>query len=292
MLFQPRNHLGLGLFHLKAIQKIGMSQLPGAGICLLANLKGVRILVLGHNDRPNGQAIGAGKVQIPLIMGGAAENCARAIVHQDKIGDIDRQLPALAKRVLGSQAGIEAFLLRFLKRLLAGAGLAAVLDKGGGLPVLSCDLLGERVISSDGAETGAKQGVRPGGINLQPVLSVDDVEIDGGALRAADPVLLHQAHLVGPALQVLQSGQQIIGKGGDAQEPLVQLAPFHRRAGAPAFPVDHLFIRQHCLIDRVPVDIAFTTIGQPGLVKGQKQFLFMPVIARVAGGELPVPVDC
>jgi hypothetical protein len=41
----------------------------------------------------------AGKIQIALVMRGAAKDGACAIIHQDKIGDIDGQMPAEIQRM-------------------------------------------------------------------------------------------------------------------------------------------------------------------------------------------------
>src|SRR3546814_12857481 len=59
---------------------------------------------------------------------------------------------------------------------------------------------------------------------------------------------------------------QLVGEGGDLEEPLRELALLHHGDGAPAAAVDHLLVGQHGVIDRIPVDPAFPAIDQAGLV--------------------------
>ncbi len=106
-----------------------------------------------------------------------------------------------------------------------------------------------------------------------------------------NPVSLHQPHLVRPALQPVERSQQIVSIFGDFQEPLVQLALLNERAGAPAPSVDHLLIRQHRMLNRVPVDLAFLAVNQPLIEKVDKQPLLLLIIFRVAGRQLAAPVE-
>ena len=113
-----------------------------------------------------------------------------------------------------------------------------------------------------------------------------------GAGATANPVGLHGAHPFRPAGQLGQIVQQLIGVGGDAQEPLAQLALLHQGPGAPGTPLAvHLFVGQHRLVHRVPVDGGLLLVGQPRLQKLQKQPLGPAVVVAVAGGQLPIPVD-
>ena len=111
-------------------------------------------------------------------------------------------------------------------------------------------------------------------------------------MGAADPVGLHGAHPLRPAVEFRQIVEQLVGVGGDLQEPLAQLALFNQGAGAPGAPFAiHLFIGQHRLVDRVPVDRRLTAVGQAGIEELQEQPLGPAVVVGVAGGQLPVPVD-
>ena len=85
---------------------------------------------------------------------------------------------------------------------------------------------------------------------------------NAGALGLADPVCLHQANFLRPVVQRFQAFQKLVGKGGDLEEPLGQLALFDGGAGAPALAVDHLLIGKDGVVDRVPVDLAGLAISE------------------------------
>ena len=92
-------------------------------------------------------------------------------------------------------------------------------------------------------------------------------------------------------LQAVERCQQLLGVGGDPEEPLRQVALLHHRARAPAAPVDHLLVGQHRLLDRVPVDLGGLAVGQLLLQEVQEQPLLVHVVVGIAGGELALPVD-
>src|SRR3546814_7979328 len=58
------------------------------------------------------------------------------------------------------------------------------------------------------------------------------LEAELEALALADPVLLHQTDLVGPLVELVEAVEQLLGEVGDLPEPLVELSPLDRRAGA------------------------------------------------------------
>ena len=69
-----------------------------------------------------------------------------------------------------------------------------------------------------------------------------------------------------------------------------QPAPLDDGPGTPAAAIHHLFIGEHRVLDRIPVDPAFLAVGQPLFEEFEEHPLFMPVIVRRAGGQLAVPV--
>ena len=76
--------------------------------------------------RRDRQAVFGGKVVIPLIMRRAAKDRAGAVIHQDEVGDVDRQFPRGIKRMAHGQAGVEPQLVGLFQRLLGGAALAGL----------------------------------------------------------------------------------------------------------------------------------------------------------------------
>ena len=146
------------------------------------------------------------------------------------------------------------------------------------------------MVGRNGDERGAEQGVGTGGEDLQPVGAALEGPGQPQALGAADPVFLHQPHPLGPALQLAQRGQQIVGEGGDLQEPLGQQTLFDQGARAPAAAVDDLLVGQHGVFNRVPIDPGFLAVDQPGLEEVEEHPLLVPIISRLAGGDFAAPI--
>ena len=254
------------------------------------------VLARRQDDRGDRQAILAGEVQVALVVRRAAEDRARAVVHQHEVGDPDRHAAAGVERVDHGQAGVVALLLAALDLSLGNPALAAFGDEGGGVGIALRQLGGERMVRGHGQEAGAEQGVRPGGVDFDPAFEAGGRRAIKGeaqpqALGAADPVLLHQPDLVGPALESLQAFDQRVGIVRDAQKPLIELAFFDHRAGAPAAAVDHLLIGQDGHVDRIPVDLALLAVDQPTVPQVEEPGLLLAVVFDVAGGELARPVD-
>ena len=223
-------------------------------------------------------------------MGGTAENRARAIFHQHEIGHIDRQLKPVDKGMQCLDTGVEALLVGLFDGLLAGAHAIAFGYEFRQSRVFPRQRLGNRMMRRYCAEGCAEQRIRPSGEHLQPIVAAGQAEKDPRPFRTPDPVLLHQADAVRPAVQRLDRFQQIVGVMGDLQEPLGQQALFHQLARTPASPVDHLLVGQHRVFDRVPVDPGLFAVSQSRPNEIQEHFLFMLVIFRLAGGDLAAPV--
>src|SRR5690606_32305212 len=166
----------------------------------------------------------------------------------------------------------------------------ALLDELGRVAIAHRDLLGDRMIGRDGDEAGAEDRVGTRGVDFDR-LAVRKIETELQALALSDPVLLHQPDLLGPVVEAAEAGEQVFGKSGDLEEPLVELALLDHRAGAPAAAVDDLLVGEHRLVDRVPVYRALAAIDQASLVKVDEQRLLVAVVLRVASGELAAPVE-
>ena len=107
----------------------------------------------------------------------------------------------------------------------------------------------------------------------------------------ADPVFLHQPDFVRPVFQIAKAFKQVFGKVSDFEEPLVKLALFNFGAAAPSLAINDLLIGKHCHIDRVPVHFGLAAANQPSFIHIEEKRLLMPVIFRVASGELACPVE-
>ena len=79
-------------------------------------------------------------------MGGAAENRAGAVVHQNEIGDIDRKFPIGIKRVYRLDAGVEAQFFRSLYFGLRRTHAVTLLDERRQFWILCRGCLCQRMI--------------------------------------------------------------------------------------------------------------------------------------------------
>ena len=234
-------------------------------------------------------------------MGGAAENRARAVFHQNEIGDIDRQAPLGVERVQHFKAGVVALLLRRLDRGDGRADPARLLDERMKRRIVLRRRRGQRMVGGYAHELRAEQRVGPSRVDVElarPGFALErakrrrvDHEPKRQALRTPDPVLLHEPDFFRPALEMIEARQEIVGIVGDLEEPLGELAALDRRARAPATPIDHLLVGEHRLIDRVPIDLRFLARDQASFEEIEEQLLLVPVIARIASRDLARPVE-
>ena len=159
-LLEPARNLLFGLIDRHAIEKARIDHHAVAviGLRLDGEVRGIELGRAHH--RGHAQAIGADKIEVALIVGGAAENRARAIVHQNEIGDIDGQAPLGVERVQHFKAGVVALLLRRLDRGDGRADLARLLDERLKRRVVLRRRRGQRMVGRDGHELRAEQRVR------------------------------------------------------------------------------------------------------------------------------------
>jgi len=144
------------------------------------------------------------------------------------------------------------------------------------------------MLGGEHEERRSPQGVGTGRehADLLPPLAA---ERDRGPLGAADPVLLHLLHVVGPR-QVRQIREQPVRVGRDPKEPLVEF-PLLGRGPAPlARPTHHLFVGEHGLAVRAVVHRGPLLVGEAVLIKLQEQPLRPAVVVGEAGRDLALPV--
>ena len=91
---------------------------------------------------------------IALIVRGAAEDRAGAVFHQHEIGDVNRQLFPVDKRMQGANAGFITQLFSGLDRNFAGPQALAFGDECCGLGVGFRDGQRQRVVRGQSHETG------------------------------------------------------------------------------------------------------------------------------------------
>ena len=241
------------------------------------------------NHLLDGQFVFAGKLVVTVIVARYGHQGAGAVVHQHKVGDPNRNL-FLGQRVDGLETGINTFLFHGGHFGLSDLAVTALVDKLCHVAMALCRRLGQRMLGSDRHVAHAHQGVRAGGVNGQAVFTVFQGEGQLGTGGLADPVALHGLDLFRPAFQVVHVVQQFFRVVGDADEPLGNLFLLYQRAGAPAAAVNHLFVGQHGLVNRVPVNGGHLLVHQALLVQAGEEPLFPAVIFRVTGGQFTAPV--
>ncbi len=124
-LLDPVGHGGLGLLDGHPVQETRINHPARAKIGFRADVEGCGVLVRRADHRHHVEPIFAGEIKVALVVRRAAEDRAGAVIHQDEVGDIDRQFPIRIKGVDHLKPGVEALLLGLLQLLFRGAHPAA-----------------------------------------------------------------------------------------------------------------------------------------------------------------------
>jgi hypothetical protein len=152
----------------------------------------------------------------------------------------------------------------------------------------------ERMLSGNRHERRAKQGVGPGGKDLDlghVGERLGQGKADAGPLGATDPVFLHVQDFVGPlALELPTIVEDLLGVLGNPQEPLGQLALMNHRLTAPAQAVFDLLIGEHRGTGRTPVDERAFAIGEALFEHLDEDALLVDEVLGLAGRQLVGPV--
>ena len=128
----------------------------------------------------------------------ATKDGTGAVLHQYEIGDIDRHAAVRIKRVDRFEAGGVSALFGRLDDRLTGPHPVALGDELGEPGIVFGKTLGQRVIWRQCHKGRAKQRILPGCKYLDPLVAAGNIKIDTCPFRAANPVLLHQPHALGP----------------------------------------------------------------------------------------------
>jgi len=230
-------------------------------------------------------------------VGGYRHDRAGPVGHEHVIGDEDRDpFPVDGVESVGADEEPRFFLAEvgpFLGRLLLGKDDVIV---HGFLLVGGRERRDQRMFRRQDHERGPEQRVGPGGedADRRRALHVGvrrDGEIHLGPFGPADPVLLHGQHFRRPSLfERRMSVQELLGVGGDLEEPLGQVLLGDLAVAPPAMAVLGLFVGQHRLARRTPVHGGFLPVGQPFSEHLQEDPLVPTVIVGVAGGDLGAPI--
>ena len=111
-----------------------------------------RWVVERHERVDHRQVILPAEIEVALIVRRAGENRPGAIVHQNEIGDPDRQFPIGVQRMAHPQPGVDPQLFGLFQRFLGGAALGRLGAERGNLAVGLGQVLGQRVVGRDAHE--------------------------------------------------------------------------------------------------------------------------------------------
>ena len=255
--------------------------------------RGAAVPLDGRNHRADGQAVFAGEVKIPRIVGRHAHYGAGSVGGQHIVGDVDGHA-FVVQAVAGVGAG------EYARLFLVGG--QAVDFRGGAGPLnvgvhflaaaIGGQLRHQRMFRRQGQEGDAKDGVnaRGKGADFPGFQAVfRDVKGDFHAFAAPDPVALHGQDFVRPVRQAAEV-QQFVGVVGDAEKPLLKIPPGDGGFAALADAVEHLFVGQHRLAGGAPHHGRFGAVGQPLFVELDKEPLVPAVVLRQAADHFPIPV--
>src|SRR5690606_26425623 len=217
--FRAVDHRALGFGDAHPVDEVRIDQHAVAGFRFFERRIGR--FGRGANHAHDRQAVLGREIEIALVVAGHRHDRASAVFHQHEVRDVDRQVLA-GERMPGADAGIEAELLGCLELRGGGSPALAEFYEFRGIAIVARDIFGEWVVGRHGNEAGAENRVGPGGVNLE-ALAIRQVEPELHALALADPVLLHQPDLLRPVVEGAETGEQVFRKGGDLEEPLVEL---------------------------------------------------------------------
>ena len=127
---KPLGDLFLGLRDGHAVEKARIDHATVAVIGGVGHDEALWIDIGRTNDRRIAELVLVGEFQVALIMCRTAEDGAGAVVHQNKVRHIDRQLPIRIEWMARADAGIEAELFRSVDVGLRGAAMPAFVDEG------------------------------------------------------------------------------------------------------------------------------------------------------------------
>src|SRR5262249_9625270 len=105
--FEAARDLFLRLLDGHAVEEARIDHAPVAVIGGVGDDEGARVLSRRAHHRDIAKPVLVDEVEVTLVMRRAAEDRARAVVHQDEVGDIDRKLPRRVEGMERLHPGVE-----------------------------------------------------------------------------------------------------------------------------------------------------------------------------------------
>ena len=133
-----------------------------------------------------------------------AKDCARSVIHQDKVCDVDGQVVICIEWVAHSDTSVETHLFSGFNFGSRCATFAALSAEGGKLCIVCFKFFGQGVIRRNANKRRAVQCVGAGCIDFDTVVTFGRIRRCGECKLQAtgftDPVFLHQAHFGRPVV--------------------------------------------------------------------------------------------
>ena len=294
--------VGTGL-HENALGGVGLRPVHrGHHAALLVLELRVQRVVLGQNDGDDGQIVLAGELEISLVAAGHGHDGAGAVVGHDVVAHPHGHLLAI-DGVHHVATGERAVLLMVALSALDGGHLLGCLNQlhdrrlvFGAFHEAAEQLAFRRQQEEAAAEQRVGAGGEHGdnivfrGLGRRVAVTVAQDEVHVGALGAADPVGLLLLHALGPAFQLIQVVQQLLGVVGNLVVPLGEVALLHLGVASPAATLDDLLVGEHGAAARTPVHRRVATLHETALPELQKDPLAPAVVLRIARHHFAIPV--
>ena len=227
-------------------------------------------------------------------MSGHRHDRTGAVVHQHVISNPDRNFLA-RERIDRVMTGRDSCFRAIVRDAVFFVFRLRFLDVGGELGVRARETLGERVLGCEHYERGTVDGVESGGEDADRVVPIGAIgaigerEVDPGAFRAANPILLERQDRRRPSLQRLHRLEELVSVIRDPEKPLFELFGNHFGIAPPTAPIDHLLVGKHGSVDGTPIHSRLFSVGEVLLPHLDEEPLIPPVVLRVARRKLPLP---
>ena len=199
-------------------------------------------------------------------MSGDGHDRSGAVAHENVVGNPNRDFLAVDGIDRQSPCENAAFVFREIRTIeVAFARDSGAVFFYGLLALRCCDARNKRMLGSEDHVGRAKKGVRARGENGDRFFAALGGEPDLGTFAASDPIFLEKLDALGP-IETVQSFDQAVGKGRDAEHPLAEWPPLDGKSTNFALAIHDFLVGQNSAEFRAPVDWHFGDISETDVI--------------------------